>query len=128
MTDLSGALQSGVYAALAAGVTSAPVKSSIKAEDGYPFVFIGEDVVEQIGAKGDRFERHSLTINTMDEGSSRRRLLAIQEEVRAALDGQALTAAGAILSSPVLETSHDGAVDESTFLGAQTFTIFVQPA
>jgi hypothetical protein len=130
MTDLALAVQEGVYGALTAGVTLGQVFQHVPENTPPPVVIIGEDDVDPtIGGKGERFERHELTILTVVQGPGKRPLRLLQEQVRAALDNRPITAAGANLSDPVfLSVTDQLLADGLTYYGEQRFLIFAEPA
>lgn len=129
MTDLSDAVQLGLYDALRAGVTLATVYTVVPDNTQPPVAVIGDSQAEQIGGKGSDAERHEIVVRTMVSGTSRRALLALMQEVKASLHNQPLSAVGALLSNPVLTSSTSlRDVEENVLIGEQSFTVIAQPA
>jgi vacuolar-type H+-ATPase subunit F/Vma7 len=127
MTDLAIGVQQAVFDALTAGVTLAPVLTHLDENFAYPFVLIGEDIVTDLSDKLDRFERHEVSISVCIQGASKKPLRAIQEQVRTALVGASITAAGCSLSKPQQQTMNDVLLDDgATYVGTQHFLIFAQ--
>jgi len=130
MTDLASAVQQALYDALSAGLTLARVYQHVPENTPPPVVIIGEDDIDPtLGGKGERFERHEVRIITVVRGPAKLPLRALQEEVRGTLDGQPISAAGAILSDPVMLTVSDQMLEDGqTYYGEQRFLIFAEPA
>jgi hypothetical protein len=126
MTDLNWAVQKAVFDALAAAAVSAPVKSFVTADDAFPYVQLGDDIVTDLGTKDCRCESHELTIITMVSGKSRKPMSDLQEEIRAALHDQPIGFEGAKLSHPKQTSAGGGQVDIDLFMGTQTFQIIAQ--
>ena len=129
MTDLARATQTALYQRLSSTVTLAPVFQHVPERTAPPVVIVGEIVIDPVGAKDGRFERHEVDIVTVIEGPARLPLYAVQDEVRAAIDGIALPAqSGVELSPPVLLSSTAQLLEDVTYYGSQRFLIFAQPA
>jgi hypothetical protein len=94
-----------------------------------PIVVVGDIEVTDLGSKGERFDQVRVTILTYVREPAREALYEITRKVRELLEDVAITAAGADLSRPVLETDTDEFVDElKMYEGTQTFLLFAQPA
>lgn len=130
MTDLAGALQTALFTRLSAAVTLSDVFQHVPPGRMPPVTIIGEDMIDQAGAKGDQFERHEVDIVTVVAGPGRKPLLALQEQVRAALHDIDLPAQpGVLLSAPALLSTTMMLLDDGvTYYGTQRFVIFAQPA
>ena len=133
MTDLAGAVQLAIFDALSAVNGLPPVVSEAPIDDQdqveYPFVLLGDDTISQIGSKTSRLERHEVAIHVAMQSTTKLNVRAVQEMVRAALDGQPLTAAGAALSkSEALSQTTSLLEDGATYLGSQLFVILAQEA
>lgn len=129
MTDLSLAVQDGLYEKLSANVTLAPVYQHTPDGTEPPVVIIGQDVFTAEGDKSGRLERHTCEIITLVRGSSRKALYALQAEVYAALHGEPITFAGATLSAPAFLDADDELLEDGkTYYGRQRFEVWAQPA
>jgi hypothetical protein len=84
--------------------------------------------VQELGSKDSSLERHDPSIHVLVQGSSKAPMREIQAKIKAALNKQPISFAGAILSNPEFQTGNGQQVDASTYLGTQTFLIFAQPA
>ena len=127
--DLSRAVQQASYDALSAGVTLAPVYQHVPDDKRAPYVVIEGSTVTYLGGKDGGLERHDLSIMTVSREPGRLPVLALQAEVREALNGVPMTAAGADLSAPEIQSAADQLLDDGlTYVGSQRFTIFAQAA
>ena len=127
MTDLAIGLQQSIFDVLTAAVTLAPVLTHLDENFAYPFVLVGEDVTTDESTKTERYERHEVTVSVCIQGASKKPLRAIQEQVRGALVGTSIAAAGCAFSKPVLLTSNDKLLDDgATYVGTQQFLIFAE--
>lgn len=91
----SFALQQAVYAAL--GSLGAPVYDHVPRNAAPPFVVIGEGTVNDWSTKTETGSEHLLTIHVWSRGAGMQEARALADAIRAALDGAALSAAGATL-------------------------------
>ena len=133
MTDLTGAVQLALDAALSVVPGLPPVVSEVPIDDKgqpiYPFTLLGDDQVTDVGGKHSRLERHEVAVHVCMQEVSKLEVRAKQELVRAALVDQPLTAPGAILSTPdQLNMSTPLLEDGATYVGVNTFLIYAQPA
>jgi hypothetical protein len=131
MSDLLTATQTAVYNALnVSSVTDlAPVTQHVIEDTEPPLVIIGDVSFEPIGGKSGGLDRATVEIVTLYRGPKRTELFAIQTAVRNALDGQGITASGALLSDPVFVSSDVEELEDGvTYMGTQRFETIVQPA
>jgi len=129
MTDLLQATQDAVFAAVnvAAVKALAPVYQNVPPNTQPPFIEIGAIDAEEIGAKGDGLERHTVEIEFQHRGPARRPLLAMMHAVREALTGVVLTAPGATLDQcHWLASATDREDDGVTYHGIHRFEMLVQ--
>ena len=131
MTDLAGALQIAMDAALSAVDGLPPVASEtpINGQDqvDYPFVLLGDDLVRQIGSKTKRLERHEVSVHVCMQSTDKLTVRGNQELVRAALQDQPLSAPGVKLSRPEAGEQTTTLLDDgSTYVGTQLFVILAQ--
>jgi hypothetical protein len=131
MTDLTFAAQDATFDTLnVAAVTDlAQVLQHVPENTQPPVVVIGDITVVPIGGKDGGLDELTIEIITMFRGPKRSGLLAIQHAVRSTLEGAELSAAGALLSPPVFESSDDEILEDGiTYLGTQRFSTIAQPA
>lgn len=135
MADLKLALQDPVYdrltgfAGLIALVPAASIWQHPPDELDPPIVVIGEMRSENVGAKGDPFDRIDFNVLTVVRKPGREHLTPVQTQVRAALEGWTPTGAGVVMGEIVFESDED-TLDEDgvTYIGIQSFSTFVQPS
>lgn len=131
MTDLTGAVQKGLFAKLSTVADLSPVVTEVPIDEQgraiYPFTLLGDDQVTEIGAKGDRFERHEVAVHVCMQSVTKIVVRGKQELVRVALHDQPIAADGAILSEPQqLSLNTPIMEDGATYVGTQIFLIFAQ--
>jgi hypothetical protein len=128
MADLMQAVHGAVYDRLAAGVTLAPVYSVVPDNTQPPVVVLGDGTFEQIGGKNSNMERHELIVRTIIGGTSKQALLALMQEVKAALHNQPLTSPDAALARCVLSSGNElRDIDKGVLVGEQRFFVFASP-
>ena len=132
--DLTGAVQTAVFAALSPVDGMPPVVSEVPiGEDDqptYPIVLLGDDQVTEVGGKGSRLEQHDLAIHVVLQGATKKTARTLQELVRAALHDQPLPDQAGVLIDP-LKFQNGNLVlleDGTTYVGTQNFKTFAQPA
>ncbi|WP_174286634.1 DUF3168 domain-containing protein [Sphingomonas bacterium] len=133
MTDLAGACQLAIYAALTAIDGLPPVVSEVPMNEQdqavFPFILLGDDNVTQIGSKTHRVERHEVSIHVCMQSTSKLIVRGYQEQVRAALHDQPIAADGASLSNPVALNQNTPLLDDgATYVGSSIFAIIAQDA
>lgn len=131
MTDLAGAIQLALDAALSADPDLPQVVSEVPVNDQdqavYPFVLLGDDQVTQIGSKTKRLERHEVAIHVCMQSTTKLQVRAAQELVRAALHDQPIAAAGAKLSNPKISNQSTPLLEDgATYVGTQIFVVLAQ--
>lgn len=130
--DLLQPTQDAVFVALAAATMphSAIVRQHVKQGQEPPFVKVGQIDTENVGGKGEQAERITVEVQTIFRGEARGPLLDIMGAVRAALDGQVITAGGVNFSTPTFlgATASDAGPDGVTYAGISHFEIFAEPA
>ena len=136
MIDLMEAVQTAVFEALsnrqeltARSQVTQHVKQDMLAAG--PITRIGKVESAPAGGKGgQQLEEVSVDVETIYRGMSQAEVLAIMHQQRLALDGQDLSADGAVLDTPEWAGGMvDGpAADGVTYVGIQTFTVVAQPA
>ena len=131
MIDAATAVQEALFAALnVTAVTDlAPVWQNPPEGTNPPVVVIGNISLEPVGGKDGDLDRATADVLTFIRQPDQTVLFALQAAVRSQVDGQALTASGALLSAPVMTSSEVEMMDDGeTYMGTQRFDIFVQPA
>ena len=132
MIDSASAVQEASFAALngASAVTNLAEVWQAPPEDSQPpLVLIGDVVLEPIGGKDGGLDRATFEIVTLIRQPDQTALFALQMAVRNALDGQSITATGALLSEPSFLTSEVELLEDGeTYMGTQRFETIVQPA
>lgn len=131
MIDLLSPTQAAIFAALEAGVTSAPVLDSVKQDTPPPFVKIGAIDGTNDSARDEQREEFEIEVHTIYRGGDRTALMAIMHEVREALEGAELAAAGVSFWSPtfVSQAVSDAGSDGVTYAGISVFRVEnVEPA
>lgn len=130
MLDLVSPTQAAVYAALAAGVTLAPVHDHVKQGTEPNFVQIGAIEVGNEGSKEEQRERIEVEVHTIYRGKDRAELLAIMHEVRTALDGVVIEADGVSFWAPefLSAAASSAGPDGVTYAGISIFEIYAEPA
>lgn len=129
MSNLADAVQTALFNRLVAGVTLGEVFTVVPDDRQPPLVVIGETTSSLIGGKGSPAERHDVPVRCIVAGTSKRALLALMQQAKAALHGQTLIAAGTILSrAEMTSSSDDRDVETGLLIGIQNFTVFAQPA
>lgn len=131
MSDLNYAVQKAVYDKLnVAAVTNiAPVYQHVPDDAQPPFVIIGEIIAEPAGGKGGGLDQVTIEIVSLRREPRRAALYELMAAVRDQLEGEQITAAGAVLSPPVFEVSDDDLLDDGvTYAGTQRFSLYAQSA
>lgn len=131
MIDAATAVQEALFTALnVTAVTNlAPVWQNPPEGTNPPVVVIGNVELEPIGGKDGGLDKATADVLTFIRQPDQTILFALQNAVRTQVDGQALTATGAILSRPLMTSSESDMMDDGeTYMGTQRFEIFVQPA
>jgi hypothetical protein len=129
MTDFHDPVQTVCFARLADQVTLAPVFSIVPDKTSPPTVVIGESQAEQVGGKNSNTERHDFVVRSFVEGTSKRALFAMMNEVKAALHNWRPAIAGFSLSRVVMTSSGElRDLDEAVLVGEQNFSVFVTAA
>lgn len=131
MLDLMSAAQEAFFTALAAAIPpgTASVHDHLKQGTQPPFVHVGGIDEENVGSKGEQGSRFEVEVHSVYKGADRSELLAIMHQVRLALDGQPIAAAGVEFSTPAFigaaasMAGHDGL----TYAGISTFEVFAEP-
>lgn len=129
MTDLANATVQAIYDQLVAVLPAAVAVYSAPDENAQaPYVWIAQVAVEDIGGKGDEFERHDLTIQTYVEQPTVQDIHALNAAVKMALKDQSLNSDAAILSAPEFLSSDDvQSEDGAAYVGIVRFALFAQP-
>ena len=128
MSDLTHAVQSAVVARLVAGVTLAPVYSVVPDNTQPPVVVVGDGTFDQVGGKNSDSERHDLVVRCIVGGTSKSALLALMQEVKAALHNQPLVSADAVLSRCVMTSGNEVRdIDANALVGEQRFFVMAHP-
>jgi hypothetical protein len=132
MIDLLSPTQAAVVAALQAGVNSdlAAVYDTVDQDTQPPFVIVGEIRSTNDSAREEQLEEFEVDVHSVYRGGDRTVLMAIMHQVRTALDGVALAAAGVSFWKPeYLEAGISSAgPDGVTYAGVSTFKIVAEPA
>ena len=132
MIDSASAVQQASFATLngATAVTDlAEVWQSPPEDSQPPLVLIGDVSLEPIGGKDGGLDRATFEIVTLVRQPDQTALFALQMAVRNALDDQAITATGALISNPsFLSADVELLEDGETYMGTQRFETIVQPA
>lgn len=131
MIDAATAVQLAFYTALnVPAVTDlAPVWQNPPEGTNPPVVVIGNVSLEPIGGKDGGLDRATVDVLTFIRQPDQTVLFALQAAVRDQLDGQPVSASGALLSDPVMNSSEIDMMDDGeTYMGTQRFETFVQPA
>ncbi|MEG3144219.1 DUF3168 domain-containing protein [Sphingomonas sp. RT2P30] len=133
MTDLTGAVQRALFAALSPVGGLPPVYSEVPigANDlpEYPFTLLGDDQVTEVGGKDASIEEHTVAIHVIYQSTTKLTVRAAQDLVKGALHLQPITAAGAKLSNPTFQSGNLVLMDDgATYVGTQNFKLFAQPA
>ncbi|MBV9527045.1 hypothetical protein, partial [Sphingomonas sp.] len=90
---------------------------------------LGEDHVTEHGSKVGRLERHEVQVHTCMQSVPKLTVRGFQEQVRAALHDQPLTAAGAAFSNPKLLNSNTPLLEDgATYVGSSLFLVWAQAA
>lgn len=134
MTDLKLATQDGIFALIepmnGMMIDGDPVQvlQHVPQETQPPIVVIAEITSEEVGAKGDPWERHIVEIVTEYRGPARKWLYSMMGEVMARVDGAAIQQpTGIVLSTPEFEDSEDGLLEDAqTYQGRQRFVLFAE--
>lgn len=130
MTDLLLATQDAVFAALDVTpvTTLAPVFTSVPPNTQPPFVAVGLIDADLFGAnKGSGVERHTVEIEFLFRGNTRRPLLAMMHAARVALESATLSAPAALLTDALWQASAtDRENDGVTWHGIHRFELFAQ--
>jgi hypothetical protein len=132
MIDSASAVQQASFAALngTTAVTDLAEVWQAPPEDSQPpLVLIGDVSLEPIGGKDGGLDRATFEIVTLIREPDQTALFALQMAVRNAIDGQAITASGALISLPTfLSADVEMLEDGETYMGTQRFETIVQPA
>ncbi len=127
--DAALAVQDAFYAALnVPAVTDlAPVMQHVPQDTEPPLVRIGKIDLEPAGGKDGGLDRATVEVLTDVRRPRRADLYALMSRVRTALDGVAVEAAGAAISTPEFESQSDDLLEDGqTYEGTQVFSCFVQ--
>lgn len=128
MADLAHAVQSAVVVKLVAGVTLAPVYSVVPDKTSPPVVVVGDSTFDQIGGKNSDSERHDLVVRCIVGGTSKADLLALMQQVKAALHNEPLVSGLAALSRCVMTSGNEVRdIDANTLIGEQRFFVIATP-
>lgn len=128
MADLTQAVHAAVFDALNAGVTLADVFSVVPDKTQPPVVVLGDGTFDQIGGKSSNSERHDFVVRSFIGGTNKSALLALMQEVKAALHNQPLTSATATLSRCVMSGGNEiRDIDDNVLVGEQRFFVFASP-
>jgi hypothetical protein len=132
MIDLISATASAVFAALNAAIdpATALVTQHVLENQEPPLIIIGAIDSENQAGKGEQFERIVLEVQSIYRGEGRAPLLVMMAEIRSALDGQPIVAAGVSLAAPryLTASASDVAADGVTYAGITQFEIYAEPA
>ena len=129
--DLADAVQDAIFSALnvPALTALAPVRQHVRQGTEPPLVIVAEIDLSPEGGKDGGIDRATVTVLTYVREPRRAALLELMAKVRELLDGGDISAAGAVLSPPVLENQTGGLMEDGqTYEGTQTFGLFVQAA
>lgn len=93
-----------------------------------PLVVISDISSEEVGAKSDPWERHTVEIISEYRGPARKHLYAIMGQIMALVDGAAIAQPpGISLTVPEFEGSEDGLLEDGqTYQGRQRFVLFAE--
>lgn len=136
MIDSRAAVHKAVYAALsAAGAIAAvadvwghPEEGTEPTED-KGLVLIGLASASNEAAKDGDLDEVTLDILTYIRKPDQTELYALSSLVRNVLEGQAVTAAGALISAPEFVSAEADLMDDGeTYFDSLRFRMFVQPA
>ncbi|RZF64277.1 hypothetical protein EWE75_12080 [Sphingomonas populi] len=127
MSSPIAAAELGIFDALSAGVTLAPVFQDVPDGTTAPIVILAELSGDPIGGKGSRSLRLSLTVTTEVWQEQRQPILDLQEEVRVAIDGRKLLVDGYEVTM-ISAGSEARQVGPAQYFGTSTFDGFVTPA
>jgi hypothetical protein len=124
MSKAKAMVEAAAFLALNNGVTGATVYQDAPENAPTPLVIIGDLKSSRLPTKdADDDRRVTISIVTIVEAEERAPLLALQEQIEAALDGQNLQQDGWLLA---FEFEDDDAVlseDGSTYSGITSFTV-----
>ena len=127
MIDPQAAAELAIFDALTTGVTLAQVYQDVVEGTPAPVVIVADLAGDPIGGKGSRSMQLDLTIYSEVWAEARAPLLALQAEVKAALDGARLTN-NDFSVRPTFDTSDARQVAVGQYAGNSHFTVFVTPA
>lgn len=137
MTDLANATVQAVFDKLTASIL--PEDAAVyqhppeMADMARRYVIIAGLSVEDIGGKGEEFERHMVTIECYDPSPAVKPLHALMAKVKDALKDQPLTSATADLSPPSFLSADDVMIEDEAaevgtiYVGVARFSLFAQP-
>jgi hypothetical protein len=128
--DLLSATQDAVFDAINAPALTAlgPVFTNVPENQKPPFTAIGAIDAERVGTKDGGLERHTVEIEFQHRGQSKIPLFAMMHAARTLLEAAKLTAAGALLQTPIWQASAtDREDDGQTYHGIHRFELFAQP-
>lgn len=124
MSKAKAMVEAAAFLALDASITGATVFQDAPENAPTPLVIIGDLKSVRLATKGaDADRRVTIAIVTIVEAEERAPLLALQEQIEDALDGQNLEQGGWTLA---FEFEDDDAVlseDGSTYTGITSFTV-----
>lgn len=128
MANLTQAVHGAVVDALKAANPGAPVYSVVPDKTEPPVIVVGDGTFDQIGGKNSNSERHDLVVRCIVGGTSKAAVLALMQQVKAALHNQPLSAAGVTLSRCVMNGGNEiRDIEGNTLIGEQRFFVIASP-
>lgn len=94
MSDASLAIQTAIFAALAAALTPVKVYDHAPQNQAFPYVTIGDDTQIDWSSKSMRGEEHTLTIHTWSRARGRKYAKELLADIKEALHEVRLTLTG----------------------------------
>lgn len=129
MPDLQGALETRLFERLSASITGAAVHQHVPQDEQGDLVIIADIDSEDAGTKSSVLRQFNIQISTEVRAQGRKPLNALQAQVDDALNGWRPAPTDDAKFGVMTQQSSTGArgADAETYLGSQSFAIFVQP-
>lgn len=124
MNSAQSTVEAVAYAALAEGVTLAPVYQHVPQDTARPLVIIGDIELDAFGGKGDDDdERGTLEVVSLFEGEERKPLLAMQAEAKEALHELRVTRDGWTIAITYAGATATLSEDSAEYVGLSRFNV-----
>jgi hypothetical protein len=131
MTDLLTATQDAFFAILTAGMGAdhGEILQHVPENTQPPLTVLGSIEALDIDGKDSGLEQHTVDVHYLFRGPARRKLYAMMQAGRDAIEAGSLRADGALFGPARWRSSETDIADDGvTYVGTQTFEVIVQAA